>query len=105
MNQKTHNESAQTQLKRQSKPQPMNNHPAVQAIELTKTYSGNVRALNGLSFSVEAGSIFGLLGPNGAGKSTAVKILTTPVQVRSRPRDSIRRGSASCSNVTATWLA
>jgi ABC-2 type transport system ATP-binding protein len=36
-----------------------------------------VRALDGLSFSVPAGTIFGLLGPNGAGKSTAVKILTT----------------------------
>jgi ABC-2 type transport system ATP-binding protein len=44
---------------------------------LTKTYPGNVKALDGLSFSVEPGTIFGLLGPNGAGKSTAVKVLTT----------------------------
>jgi ABC-2 type transport system ATP-binding protein len=44
---------------------------------LTKTYRGGVRALTGLSFAVEAGTIFALLGPNGAGKSTAVKILTT----------------------------
>ena len=34
-------------------------------------------ALDGLSFAVDAGMIFGLLGPNGAGKSTTVKILTT----------------------------
>ena len=34
-------------------------------------------ALDGISFSVEPGTIFGLLGPNGAGKSTTVKILTT----------------------------
>ena len=34
-------------------------------------------ALDGLSFSVEAGTVFGLLGPNGAGKSTTVKVLTT----------------------------
>jgi ABC-type Mn2+/Zn2+ transport system ATPase subunit len=36
-----------------------------------------VRALDGVSFSVPAGTIFGLLGPNGAGKSTTVEILTT----------------------------
>ncbi|WP_370082042.1 ATP-binding cassette domain-containing protein [Streptacidiphilus sp. MAP12-16] len=36
-----------------------------------------VRALDGLSISVEPGIVFGLLGPNGAGKSTTVKILTT----------------------------
>jgi ABC-2 type transport system ATP-binding protein len=50
---------------------------AIVARDLVKTYRGEVRALNGLSFAVEAGSIFGLLGPNGAGKSTAVRILTT----------------------------
>ncbi len=50
---------------------------AIQARELIKTYPGDVRALDGLSIEVEAGTIFGLLGPNGAGKSTTVKILTT----------------------------
>jgi ABC-2 type transport system ATP-binding protein len=50
---------------------------AIVASGLVKTYPGNVRALDGLSFAVEAGTIFGLLGPNGAGKSTTVKILTT----------------------------
>src|SRR5215475_5912140 len=44
---------------------------------LGKTYKGGVRALDGLSFSVAAGSIYALLGPNGAGKTTTVKILTT----------------------------
>jgi ABC-2 type transport system ATP-binding protein len=44
---------------------------------LVKRYPGDVVALDGLSFSVESGTIFGLLGPNGAGKSTTVKILTT----------------------------
>ena len=44
---------------------------------LVKTYPKGVRALDGIDFSVEAGSVFGLLGPNGAGKSTAVKVLTT----------------------------
>lgn len=50
---------------------------AIEARELVKTYGGKVRALDGLSFNVEAGTIFGLLGPNGAGKSTTIKILNT----------------------------
>jgi ABC-2 type transport system ATP-binding protein len=50
---------------------------AIEARGLVKTYPGGVRALDGLGFSVEAGTVFGLLGPNGAGKSTTVKILTT----------------------------
>jgi ABC-2 type transport system ATP-binding protein len=49
----------------------------IEARELTKTYPGDVRALDGLSFEVPPSTIFGLLGPNGAGKSTAVKVLTT----------------------------
>jgi ABC-2 type transport system ATP-binding protein len=50
---------------------------AIEAAGLTKTYRGGVRALDGVSFTVAAGTIYGLLGPNGAGKSTTVKILTT----------------------------
>jgi ABC-2 type transport system ATP-binding protein len=50
---------------------------AIVAEELVKTYPGNVQALDGLTFSVPDGTVFGLLGPNGAGKTTAVKILTT----------------------------
>jgi ABC-2 type transport system ATP-binding protein len=49
---------------------------AIEAVELVKKY-GDVTALDGLSFSVSAGTVFGLLGPNGAGKSTTIKILTT----------------------------
>ena len=49
---------------------------AIEAAGLVKTY-GAVRALDGVSFSVPEGSVFGLLGPNGAGKSTTVRILTT----------------------------
>jgi ABC-2 type transport system ATP-binding protein len=50
---------------------------AIGAEGLVKEYPGGVRALDGLSFAVEEGTVFGLLGPNGAGKSTAVRILTT----------------------------
>jgi len=56
---------------------------AIRADGLVKRYPGDVTALDGLSFSVEAGTVFGLLGPNGAGKSTTVKVLTT----LSRPDD------------------
>lgn len=45
--------------------------------DLVKRYSGDVLAVDGVSFEVEAGQIFGFLGPNGAGKSTTIKILTS----------------------------
>jgi ABC-2 type transport system ATP-binding protein len=54
----------------------MQTSATIEARDLTKTYK-DVRALDGLGFAVEAGTVFGLLGPNGAGKSTTVKILTT----------------------------
>ena len=49
---------------------------AIAAEALRKRYE-EVQALNGVSFSVQEGEVFGLLGPNGAGKSTTVKVLTT----------------------------
>ena len=43
---------------------------------LVKHY-GKIKAIDGISFEIKQGEIFGLLGPNGAGKTTTVKILTT----------------------------
>jgi ABC-2 type transport system ATP-binding protein len=48
--------------------------PAIEVAGLAKHY-GAVRALDGVSLTVEAGEVFGLLGPNGAGKTTTVEIL------------------------------
>jgi len=52
---------------------------AIVVDELQKHY-GRVRALEGVTFAVRAGEVFGLLGPNGAGKSTTVKVLATLTQ-------------------------
>ena len=55
--------------------------PAVSVKDLKKTYRSGVfrrrkvEALQGVSFDVEPGEIFGLLGPNGAGKTTLIKVL------------------------------
>ena len=54
---------------------------ALHVENLVKVYSPRggqpLRAVDGLSFSVSRGEIFGLLGPNGAGKTTTLKMLTT----------------------------
>jgi ABC-2 type transport system ATP-binding protein len=52
---------------------------AIVAEDLRKRYK-QVQALDGLSFVVPEGEVFGLLGPNGAGKSTTVRVLTTLTQ-------------------------
>jgi ABC-2 type transport system ATP-binding protein len=49
---------------------------AIVVEDLRKSYK-DVQALDGVSFAVHEGEIFGLLGPNGAGKSTTVRVLAT----------------------------
>jgi ABC-2 type transport system ATP-binding protein len=50
--------------------------PAIEVDNLRKCFN-SFCAVDGLSFTVENGEIFGLLGPNGAGKSTLIRMLTT----------------------------
>jgi len=47
---------------------------------LTKIYSGKVKAVDSISFSVNEGEVYGLLGPNGAGKTTTIKMLTSSLK-------------------------
>jgi ABC-2 type transport system ATP-binding protein len=48
--------------------------PVIRVRDVRKTY-GEVRAVDGVSFEVARGEVFGLLGPNGAGKTTTVEML------------------------------
>src|SRR5947207_4987394 len=58
--------------------------PAVEVVDLVKRYpKRDVNAVDGLSFVVPEGEVFGLLGPNGAGKTTTVGVLTTRVKATS----------------------
>jgi ABC-2 type transport system ATP-binding protein len=66
---------------------------------------GTLRALDGLSFSVQEGEVFGVLGPNGAGKTTSVRILNGVLKpasgkVRTLGLDP-RRRAASCASARA----
>ena len=47
---------------------------AIEVADLVKTY-GSLRAVDGVSFTVEPGEFFGILGPNGAGKTTTLEIV------------------------------
>ncbi len=49
--------------------------PAIRFDQVTKTYRGGLRALDGVSFDIQQGEFFGLLGPNGAGKTTLISVL------------------------------
>src|SRR5688500_14359030 len=50
---------------------------AIDTRDLTKVYAGETRALDGITFQVAPGELFGFLGPNGAGKTTTIRILST----------------------------
>ncbi|CAN5218877.1 ABC transporter ATP-binding protein [soil metagenome] len=56
------------------------NEAAITIDAFEKTYAGGKKALQGVTFDVPRGQIFGLLGPNGAGKSTIINILSGMVK-------------------------
>lgn len=53
--------------------------PVLDVQQLGKSY-GSLRAVDDVTFFIDAGEIFGLLGPNGAGKSTTINIIATTLQ-------------------------
>lgn len=54
----------------------MASSPGIEVVDLQRSFK-DVRAVDGISFAIAPGEIFGFLGPNGAGKSTTVLMLTT----------------------------
>lgn len=53
---------------------------AVSLHQVQKSFNNAPPVVNGLSFDIQAGEMFGLLGPNGAGKSTTIRMITTLTQ-------------------------
>jgi ABC-2 type transport system ATP-binding protein len=56
------------------------NGSCISVYELKREYNKKVHAINGISFNIKYGKVFGFLGPNGAGKTTTIKVLTTLIK-------------------------
>jgi ABC-2 type transport system ATP-binding protein len=63
----------------------VNQTPVVSLRDVTKTFDKN-RAVDGISLSIERGTIYGLLGPNGAGKTTTIRMMMRIISVASTAR-------------------
>src|SRR4051812_6682999 len=61
---------------------PAKQHRRLSAVELTKDFVG-LRAVDGVSFTVERGEILGLIGPNGSGKTTLINLMTGLLRITS----------------------
>ncbi len=66
------------------RPAPNSRSPlAIETSGLIKVYGSDTRALDGITFGVAPGELFGFLGPNGAGKTTTIRILSTLLRATS----------------------
>lgn len=61
----------------------MSGQAVIEVRDLVKVYGGGTRALDGVTFQVAQGELFGFLGPNGAGKTTAIRVLSTLLRATS----------------------
>jgi ABC-type branched-subunit amino acid transport system ATPase component len=80
-----------------SRPNPQANSPILQVQGLTRAFGGLV-AVNGLSFNIRRGEIYGLIGPNGAGKTTVINMLSG---LTSPTSGTIRFGAATITRLPA----
>jgi ABC-type multidrug transport system ATPase subunit len=70
---------------------------AIKVNDLRKSF-GEVEAVRGVDFEVDAGEVFGFLGPNGAGKTTTINMLCT----LARPTGGSATARATTSSASAT---
>jgi ABC-2 type transport system ATP-binding protein len=55
-------------------------NPVLEAKNISRRYKSSGRGVEGVSFSVAPGEVFGLVGPNGSGKSTLLRVLSTAIE-------------------------